>query len=441
MISPHFPPDSSAGTHRVRILAPHLPAVGWEPVVLTVDSRDYSSRLDPALEALVPDTVRVDRVRALTAGRANVLGFRDLGLRALLPIRNAAARLFENERFDAVFITIYPSYTAVLGRDLSRRFGIPFVLDYQDPWVGAWGLDVGGAADGSPDLRSRVTRRLATVLEPWTLRAAAGVTAVSEGTFEEVRKRTPFAANIPFLALPIGVEVSDIRSPRVASSTHVDRNDGNVHVCYVGSILPHGVRAVQAVMEALVIVRARSPRLSERIRLHFFGTSNQSESDTFRVRGLADAAGVGDIVEELPGRLDYLDALAVQKAAHLLLLLGSDEPHYTPSKIYPALLTGNPLLAIYHPDSTARTVLREAAADRDVAFVEMGRGSAADALASAVAAAMERLIAPMLAAPQSERAIAAGTVVGLPRSAAHYAGDALAARLGRFLDDIVERSA
>ena len=28
MVSPHFPPDSSAGTHRVRLLAPHLPEFG-----------------------------------------------------------------------------------------------------------------------------------------------------------------------------------------------------------------------------------------------------------------------------------------------------------------------------------------------------------------------------------------------------------------------------
>ncbi len=49
MISPHFPPDSTAATHRVRLLAPHLPAHGWQPTVLTVDPRDYEGRLDPDL--------------------------------------------------------------------------------------------------------------------------------------------------------------------------------------------------------------------------------------------------------------------------------------------------------------------------------------------------------------------------------------------------------
>ena len=47
MISPHFPPDSTAATHRVRLLAPHLARYGWQPTVLTVDPRDYEGRLDP----------------------------------------------------------------------------------------------------------------------------------------------------------------------------------------------------------------------------------------------------------------------------------------------------------------------------------------------------------------------------------------------------------
>ena len=47
MISPHFPPDSTAATHRVRLLAPHMAGHGWEPTVLTVDPRDYEGRLDP----------------------------------------------------------------------------------------------------------------------------------------------------------------------------------------------------------------------------------------------------------------------------------------------------------------------------------------------------------------------------------------------------------
>ena len=64
MVSPHFPPDSTAATHRVRLLAPYLPLFGWEPTVLTVDPRDYEGRLDSVLADSVPQAVRTVRARA-----------------------------------------------------------------------------------------------------------------------------------------------------------------------------------------------------------------------------------------------------------------------------------------------------------------------------------------------------------------------------------------
>ena len=82
MISPHFPPDTSAATHRVRMLAPHLPEYGWEPTVVSVDPRDYESRLDPGLLEFVPQSLRVIRCRAWPAQWARRVGIGDLGLRA-----------------------------------------------------------------------------------------------------------------------------------------------------------------------------------------------------------------------------------------------------------------------------------------------------------------------------------------------------------------------
>src|SRR5262245_66508171 len=90
MISPHFPPDSTAATHRVRLTAPHLPACGWEPTVLTVDSRDYEGPLDPALADSVPDSVDVVRVRAWPARMTRAIGLGDLGMRAYTALRRAA---------------------------------------------------------------------------------------------------------------------------------------------------------------------------------------------------------------------------------------------------------------------------------------------------------------------------------------------------------------
>jgi hypothetical protein len=82
LVSPHFPPDTNAASHRVRLLAPHLAGFGWEPTVLTVDPVDYEGRIDPALAALVPDSVRVVRCRAWNHRWTRRIGLGDLGLRS-----------------------------------------------------------------------------------------------------------------------------------------------------------------------------------------------------------------------------------------------------------------------------------------------------------------------------------------------------------------------
>jgi hypothetical protein len=101
--------------------------------------------------------------------------------------------------------------------------------------------------------------------------------------------------------------------------------------------------------------------LYRRLRLHFIGTSNQTASQApARVMPEAMALGVVDCVTEIAPRIDYLDALTALTQATALLLIGSSEPHYTPSRLYPALWAKRPLLAILHAESSAVEILRRA---------------------------------------------------------------------------------
>ncbi len=361
MVSPHFPPDTSAGTHRVRLLAPHLPEYGWQPVVVTVDPSGYEGRLDQGLLSLVPSNLRVIRCPAWSPHWTRRLGIGDLGLRAFMALRHACADLLERERFDALFITIYPTYPALLGPMLKRRFSVPFVLDYQDPWIGAWGDTVGGGADGGADWKSRATRRLAGWIEPYAVGAADAITAVSSGTFEAVIARYGGSAPKECAALPIGGEPADFEALRSApaKNPYFDRNDGLCHLSYVGTLLPLGIETVRAVLEAVAFLKVRRPDLYGRVRLHFFGTSNQTAGQPAgRVTPIAESVGVADCVSELPVRVPYLDALRIQLDSHVLLLMGSSERHYTASKLYPALLAERPILAVYHTASSVVVTLK-----------------------------------------------------------------------------------
>src|SRR5436853_3308311 len=427
MISPHFPPDSSAGTHRVRLLAPHLAEYGWTTTVLTVAQQDYEGRIDPELASLVPPTLDVVRSRALPVRFTRRLGVGDLGLRALPGLRRTAWQLHRAQPFDAVFITIYPTYPAVLGPVMKRRFQVPFILDYQDPWVGAWGKDVGGGAGGAVDGKSRSTRVIAEGLEPRVLRAADGVTAVSARTYEDAIARSG-ATPAHVSEIPIGWDAADIDAvERRGTRPALIPRDGRVNICYTGTLLPMGIAMLRAVLAGTRALIERDPDLADRIRFYFFGTSNQSTGADLRVLPHARELGVAHLVHEHPARLDYLDALDALRQADALLLLGSSERHYTPSKIFPALLANRALMAVYHQESTVVDMLRAAAPPPASHVITFDDRRPVETLVGCVADALRALIR------------AHGSSVSINRTALEpWSARALAGRLATVCDRVVQ---
>jgi hypothetical protein len=378
IISPHFPPDSSAATHRVRLLAPHLARFGWEPTVLTLEPAAYEGRLDPVLADLVHGPVRVVRARALPARLTRRVGIGDLGLRSFPGLYRAASGLLSSERFDALFITIFPAYTALLGPLLVRRFGVPFVLDYQDPWVNAWGVEIGGGSNGRVDFKSRASRFLAERLEPLAVGAASAITAVSPGTYAPILERNPHIHPVT-AAIPIGADPGDFQSAALPPSS-AGFEPGRIHLCHVGTIAPLGLETVRAVLQAIARIRASDPDLYDRLRVHFIGTSNQSiETSDDRVAPLARALGVADVVREAPTRVPYSTAIQMMRGASALLVLGSTEAHYTASKVFPLLLAERPIVAVCHEGSTVTDILRAVARPPSVRLVTYSDRARAEA--------------------------------------------------------------
>ncbi len=395
MISPHFPPDTTAGAHRVRLLAPHLEEYGWQPTVLCVDPRDYEGSLDPELAALVPDSLAVRHCRALPVQSTRLFGVGDLGLRAYWGLRQASRWLLARERFDALFITLYPTYPALLGPALKRKFGLPFVLDYQDPWVGAWGKSVGGGTGGRPDLKSRLSRRLADWLEPRVVRSTDALTAVSARTYEEIFERHPELADRPCATIPLGGEAADFATVRddPKPTRFFAAEDGDFHLCYVGTLLPLGFETLRSVLAAVAKLKKRQPALYTRLHLHFFGTSNQTTISTEpRVLPLASEFGIEDRVSEHAPRIPYLDALQVLTQASGVLMMGSSERHYTASKLYPGILAHRPLLAIYHAESTVTDLLAAAGRAPTIRLVSYDDEARAEAHVEEIAGHLAAMI-------------------------------------------------
>jgi hypothetical protein len=75
-------------------------------------------------------------------------------------------------------------------------------------------------------------------------------------------------------------------------------------------------------------------------------------------------AGVRDMVDEHPHRIGYVDTLNHLEHSSAVLVLGSSERHYTPSKIFQAILSKRPVFAMLHAESTAIDMVVRARAGR-----------------------------------------------------------------------------
>lgn len=368
IMSPHFPPCTLAGVHRARHLVKHLPAHGWRPVLLRVAPDHYVETPDPALARLVPEDLAQVQTAALPARLTRKIGIGDLGIRALPYLWRALERTIERERPDAVLLTGAPFYPLLLSSSVARKFDVPVVVDLQDPWVSAYGRSQPFFS------KRRMANRVASVLEPIALRSAAAVTSVSDTQNAELRKRHPFLADRPMEAIPIGGDPEDFEALRRDPTSYATlRSDPDkTNFAYVGTFLPRAAPLVRMLFKALKQVEVDTPAIAGKLRFNFVGTSNQPTDVAHSpVADLAREEGVGHLVHETPRRVPFLEALDLLANSDGLLMVGSDEPHYTASKIYPNLMARRPFLSLFHVASSSHETLTQAGGGIALAFANL----------------------------------------------------------------------
>jgi hypothetical protein len=218
---------------------------------------------------------------------------------------------------------------------------------------------------GSDKIFSRhwFTSQLAKFLEPIAIKHASLITGVSEGYYKPVLDRNPhLKTQVLTAAMPYGGEESDhrfIRSRCKKESSHPLLSAGKfkasissaIKFVYAGAMLPKAYKPLEEVFKALSTLQTFTP-----LQLNFIGTLGTIKpfAEKYKLWGSA--------VIEHSDRIPYLDVLSELDAADAVFILGSTEPHYTPSKVYQSVLSGKPILAVLHEASTAVRVLRESMA-------------------------------------------------------------------------------
>ena len=373
----YWPPSGGAGVQRCLKLVKYLRDFGWEPIVFTAENAAYPI-LDESLFDDVPEGQEVvrspiwepyevyKRFTGQKKGEKVYSGFLSEDKKPSLtqrlsiwirgnffipdarrfwvkPALRTLEKYLSEHPVEAVISSGPPHTTHLIARGVKRRFGIPWIADFRDPWTNIdfyHQLQLTGWAD-------RKHRRL----EQSVMRESDKLVTVSWSWAEEFRE---LGAD-PVHVITNGFDHADFEFEPGEPDADFSFN----HIGYLNAD-----RNPPQLWEAFGELCKEIPGLKEKLKLRFIGKTDFVVFDALEKLGLADCAE----------RIDYLPHNEVVKTltrAQVLLLLINNTPNVMgviPGKIFEYLAARRPILGVGLPEGDAARILRESGVGKMVGF-------------------------------------------------------------------------
>lgn len=371
IVSPHFPPINAADHHRIRMSLPYLADFGWDTHILAVHPDFVQGTKEPLLSKTVPEYIPVTFTKALPIQQTQKIGLGNLGLRAFFDLLQAGNRLLKQQKFDLIYFSTTMFVTMALAPIWRKRFGIPYILDFQDPWLSDYYHQPGSPLPPGGNLKYGFSQIQAKILEPKALASVSHIISVSPTYPKNLQQRYPHLQPEQFTVLPFGAPEQDIEQLPLLNvkQSIFDRHDGKKHWVYVGRGGGDMALSLGILFAGIQADRQQNPSAWESIELHFVGTSYAPGDRSVKtVEPIAQEFGIADLVTEYSHRVPYFEALQIMVDSDAILLIGSDDPGYTASKLYPCILARKPILAVFHEQSSVVDILDRCNAGKAVTF-------------------------------------------------------------------------
>ncbi|MBB6110919.1 Glycosyltransferase Family 4 [Mucilaginibacter lappiensis] len=343
---------------RIRMSLPYFVDEGWNVEVVMVDERYADIQIDPLLLQSIPKDIPIHRVKALNKQWTSKLGLGSIALRSLWFYRRKVNRLLKDGKFDLIYFSTTQFPVCILGTYWKKKFGIPYVIDMQDPWHSDYYQNK--PREQRPP-KYFFSYRLNKYLEPIAIKNADGLISVSEDYIDVLKNKYPVIKNRPSAVITFGAFEPDISIARENQTEFVNLLDARfINIVYTGRGGADMHQAITPVFEALKKgLTDKGDAFFSRLKFYFIGTSYAPAGQGKpTILPLAQQYGVADYVVEITDRISYYHTLLTLQQANALFIPGSDDPQYTASKIYPYLLTPKPLLAIFNGKSSAIPILK-----------------------------------------------------------------------------------
>ncbi|HKQ48731.1 MAG TPA: glycosyltransferase [Phycisphaerae bacterium] len=366
LVAYHFPPHGGSGVQRALKLARYLPPAGWRAHIITA-GHDHYPVLDRTLCAEYADA-NVERVPGWEPGalakhmaaplpplfKRSCCGLEDRLYWRLdrwmrrLPLAeleqlwvSAAARrarhMIREHAIEAVITTSPPCATHLVGRNLQRRMGIPWIADLRDPIVDNFSYRPKTSGE------DRFFERLEATIAQEADRVVVTCPELAECLRERYR-------NVPaerFTTITNGYDPAD------APAAVQRANSGRFTLAHVGAF--YREQTVGPILDAVRQLRATRPEIRDALRLRLVGTLSASE----RARLLPEDHTFLDHA----GYVDHRTAIEEMASADILLLTtpASDGGRLCiPAKTFEYLAFGKHMIASLHYSSWISRTIQQA---------------------------------------------------------------------------------
>lgn len=342
----------------------HLPEFGWQPSVLTVKEDSFSDA-DESLVNEVDESIDVIRTdfwdpfeyykkflgkdpnKPLVASEALTktevswkhkltvwirmnLFVPDARIGWYLPGVKKAKEYIRNNKVDAIVTNGPPHTTHLLGKALSKKFGIPLVAVFIDPWV-----DI---AYYKGQRRNPVVLKYDNHLEKSVLEKSSEVVFVTEGMKEYFEDKYPFVKEKSNL-LYWGYNEESFEG-----INKIDNGDYEV-LLHAGNIFDY-----QNPKKFWKTVKHQINN-GRKLKLRFVGTVSPGIKNEIKLNGLEEYT-------EYLGFLPYNEMLAQVFSADYLFVCAT-EPRHVPGKLFEYMRSGNPIIAFGDDNNEVAEILSE----------------------------------------------------------------------------------
>jgi glycosyltransferase involved in cell wall biosynthesis len=372
IISYYFPPVGGSGVQRVLKFVKYLPEFGWDPIVLTVKDINYSIRDYSLLDDIDPE-IKIVRTESVDPHRLSSFLFSgvpgdgseskviknqrfaegSIGLRVFRWVRDliavpdtavgwipfayrAGLRAIREGGVDVILATFSPSSSTLLAWLLSKKTGVPYVLDFRDPWIGVF------AGQKFP---TRLHKAVNIWLEGKVVKSASALTVYGDILARAFKERYPGFAG-PIAELTNGFDPKDMDGV-VAE----ERPEGRFRIVYMGSLYAFQEGNFRTLLSAMQLL---PDRLRNSLEVVFVGRP------LLHAPAEVATAGLEEQITFLPYK-PHVEALGYLKSADAgLLFVPKGDRTIVTGKVFEYLMVGCPILACIEPSGACAEILQRA---------------------------------------------------------------------------------